>query len=50
MAVPTYDRFIEPILRHLAAHPDGAVARHVYEAAADALGVTEAGRQDWPNS
>ena len=22
MPVPTYDRFIEPVLRHLAAHPD----------------------------
>lgn len=46
MAVPTYDKFIEPILRHLAAHPDGAVARHVHEAAADALGVPEADRQE----
>ena len=46
MAVPTYDKFIEPILRHLAAHPDGVVARHVHEAAADALGVTEADRQE----
>jgi restriction system protein len=46
MAVPTYDKFIEPILRHLAAHPDGSVARHVHEAAADALNVTDADRQE----
>ena len=42
MPVPTYDRFIEPILRYLAAHPLGAVARDVHEAAADALGMSEA--------
>jgi restriction system protein len=40
MAIPTYDRFIEPILRYLAQHPDGARARDVSESAADALGVS----------
>ena len=38
--IPTYDRFIEPVLRYLADHSDGAPAREVYEAAADALGVS----------
>lgn len=42
MAIPTYDQFIEPVLRHLAQHPQGAPAREVHEAAAAALGVTEA--------
>lgn len=27
MTVPTYDKFIEPILRYRAGHPDGALAR-----------------------
>lgn len=26
MPVPTFDQFIEPILRHLAAHPEGVPA------------------------
>lgn len=39
MAVPTYDRFIEPILRYLSAHPEGAPARDVHDAAAGALEV-----------
>lgn len=45
MAVPTYDRFIEPLLRFLAANPDGVRARDAHEAAADALGLDEADRQ-----
>lgn len=45
MAVPTYDKFIEPILRYLALRPDGANARDVHEAAADALGLDEVDRQ-----
>jgi restriction system protein len=45
MSVPTYDRFIEPILRYLAEHPDGAVARDVHEAAARALQLTDADKQ-----
>jgi restriction system protein len=46
MTVPTYDRFIEPILRYLAANNDGASARDVHEAAATALGVSEDDRQE----
>lgn len=46
MSVPTYDQFIEPILRYLAATPEGAVARDVHEAAADALHLSEAQRQE----
>lgn len=42
MPVPTYDQFIEPVLRYLAAHPDGALARDVHDAAANALGLSEA--------
>jgi restriction system protein len=40
VAVPTYDEFIEPVLRFLAQHPEGALARDAYEAAATALGLT----------
>jgi restriction system protein len=46
MAVPTYDQFIEPLLRYLAAHPEGVIARDAHEAAADALGISEADRAD----
>jgi restriction system protein len=46
MAVPTYDKFIEPILRYLAAKPGGAPARDAHEAAAHALAVSEADRQE----
>lgn len=45
MAVPTYDRFIEPILRYLAEHPNGAAAKDVHEAAANALRLTDADKQ-----
>ncbi|MBI3207101.1 MAG: restriction endonuclease [Myxococcales bacterium] len=41
MPVPTYDRFIEPILRYLYTHADGASAREVHDAAAAALGLTD---------
>ena len=46
MPVPTYDRFIEPILRFLAAHPEGANAKDAHDAAAKALGLTEADREE----
>jgi restriction system protein len=46
MPVPTYDRFIEPILRYLAAHPDGAQARDVHDAAAVALGLSDSDRAE----
>lgn len=41
MPIPTYDQFIEPILRYLAKHPDGERASVVYEAAAETLGINE---------
>ena len=41
MAVPTYDQFIEPILRCLAAHPEGMAARDAHDAAAKALDMSE---------
>ncbi len=46
MPVPTYDHFIEPILRYLAAHPEGVIARDGYEAAADALGLDATSRAE----
>lgn len=46
MAVPTYDKFIEPILRYLAGNPDGALARDTHEAAAQALRLSDADRQE----
>lgn len=46
MAVPTYDQFVEPILRYLAAHPEGVLAREAHEAAADALQLSAADRQE----
>jgi restriction system protein len=45
MSVPTYDQFIEPILRYLAEHPNGAAARDADDAAANALQLTEADRR-----
>ncbi len=45
MPVPTYDKFIEPILRYLAEHSEGAAARDVHEAAAVALGLSDANKQ-----
>lgn len=46
MSVPTYDRFIEPILRYLAAHPDGVPARDAHDAAAAGLGLSESDRAE----
>ena len=46
MPVPTYDKFIEPILRYLAGHPNGAAAKDVHDAAAAALEVSDAERQE----
>jgi restriction system protein len=46
MPVPTYDKFIEPVLRFLATRPNGAPAREAHDAAATALGVTDADRQE----
>lgn len=44
MPVPTYDRFIEPVLRVLATHPGGMRARDAHEAAADQLGLNDEDR------
>jgi len=41
MPVPTYDHFIEPVLRYLASHPTGAPTREVYDAAAKALALSQ---------
>ncbi len=46
MAVPTYDQFVEPVLRYLAAHPDGAAARDVHEAAARVLRMSDSDRAE----
>lgn len=46
MSVPTYDKFIEPVLRFLAAYPNGAQAREAHDAAATALGISELDRQE----
>ena len=44
MTIPTYDQFIEPILRFLAKNPDGAPAKQVHDAAASALGLNDEDR------
>jgi restriction system protein len=44
MAVPTYDHFIEPILRYLGSHSEGAAARDVHDAAASALRLSDTER------
>lgn len=46
MAIPTYDQFIEPVLRFLALRPEGALAREVYEAAANAMHLTDEERAE----
>jgi restriction system protein len=46
MSVPTYDKFIEPVLRFLGSRPQGTIAREAHEAAADALAVSELDRQE----
>ncbi len=46
MPVPTYDKFIDPILRYLALHPEGVLARDAHEAAAVALGLSAADRAE----
>jgi restriction system protein len=46
MPVPTYDKFIEPILRYLVSHRGGAAARDVHEAAAASLKLSDIDRQE----
>ncbi len=41
MSIPTYDKFVDPILRFLGGHPEGAPTPVVYEAVANALGIDE---------
>ncbi len=41
MAVPTYDKFIEPVLRFLAGKLESVPARDAHEAAADALNLDD---------
>jgi len=45
MPIPSYDQFIEPVLRFLVANPDGARATDTYAAAAGALGLTQQDRE-----
>lgn len=45
MAIPTYDKFIEPLLRLLAQHPEGLPARDCHEHLASVLGLTDADRE-----
>lgn len=46
MSVPTYDLFIEPILRFLATKPDGAHAKDAHESAAQRLQLTLEQREE----
>ncbi|MGZ9664868.1 winged helix-turn-helix domain-containing protein [Pseudomonas sp. GNP014] len=46
MSVPTYDQFIEPILRFLVTKPEGAIARDDHETAAKTLQLTESQRDE----
>jgi len=46
MSVPTYDQFIEPVLRFLATKAEGAPTRDAQEAAAETLHLTEEQRQE----
>lgn len=40
MPVPTFDQFIEPLLRYLASHPTGARTSDAHETVAATLGLT----------
>ncbi len=46
MSVPTYDHFIEPVMRYLAKHLGGAPARDVHDAAAETLQLTDTDRDE----
>jgi restriction system protein len=50
MSVPTYDQFIEPILRFLASRPEGVQAKEAHEAAANVLQLDEDQRQETVSS
>lgn len=44
MSIPTYDQFIEPLLRFLAQHADGVSTAATYNAVADQVGLSDAER------
>lgn len=44
MTVPTYDKFIEPILCFLVGHPEGVAAKEAHEAAATVLNLSDEDR------
>ena len=46
MPVPTYDQFIEPILRYLGEHPDGVFSKDAHNGAAAKLGLSEKDMQE----
>lgn len=46
MAVPTYDKFIEPLLRYLVQQADGVAAKLAHDQAATALGLSEEDKQE----
>lgn len=46
MPVPTYDKFIEPVLRYLENHSDGVQAKDAHEAAASTLNLSEDDRAE----
>lgn len=46
MSVPTYDQFIAPLLRHLAAHPAGVNIAEAYETLADGLKLSPEDRAE----
>ena len=48
MAIPTYDQWIEPILRLLHGHPNGVSAPAAHDAAARMLGLTDDDRAELP--
>lgn len=50
MTVPTYDKFIEPILRFLKHHPEGVAAKDVHEGAAEILGLDDNQRSEFISS
>lgn len=45
MPIPTYDQFIEPLLRFLGSRPGGATKREAVESAADTLAISPEDRE-----
>jgi restriction system protein len=45
MSIPTYEKFIEPLLRELSKHPDGLLIEAAHEVTAKALGLTSEQRE-----